>query len=208
MLEAEQRTLEMRTLRLEQRHLMEAIVGTEARATEQCQGTIDYAKWTRTKEDEKIALGAVIEALNLGIDAIERFAETTSKPLGTLKCAPLTGECAVSGPIATTQMSLSVGWNLAVLGLKATVSGLSMGQQAIEAEQVVEGIRQDCDSAKLDAKYAIAGLFRQADELGSKLLEQAVAIQAAVARVDGLRNQVTALLGARAETLGHLERIS
>ncbi len=204
MLEAEQRTLEMGTLRLEQRHLMEQILGTEARATEQCQGTIDYAKWTLKQENGKLALGGVIEALNLGIDAIDRFAETTAKTLGTLKCSPLNGECAVSGAIATTQASLSVGWNLAVLGLKATVSGLSMGKAAIEAEQVVEGIRQSCDSAKLDAKYEILDLFRQADQFGSKLLEQAIAIQSAVARVESIRNQATSLLGARAETLGHL----
>lgn len=203
-LEAEQRTLEMSSLRLEQRHLMQQILDTEARAREQCESIIDYADWTLKKENTKIALSTVIEGLNLGIDAIERFGKTAKEALGTMKCAPLTGECAVAAPIATTQMGLTTGWNLAVLGLKATVSALSLGKEAVESEQAVEGILQGCDTIKIDTKYEIRDLFRQADALASKVLEQAVTIQSAAARVEALRNQATALLGARAETLSHL----
>jgi hypothetical protein len=202
--ELEQELLRLEELELGRRHLMDKVLGAEARAAAHCQSAIDYANWSVEQEDKKLALGTAINTVNLIIDTIERFGGTASKTTATLKCAPLNGECAVSGTLATTQASLSSALNGVITGLKASTVGLEVGLALVERGQVKEGILQDCDAVKIDAQFVVKDLFRQALELQQQAVRQAVAIKVAASRVERLRNEASSLIAAKNETLGHL----
>ena len=190
--------IELEGLKMSQRHLKESLADKLALASEQCGRIGDYQLYLGLSGGAKIAVKAVIDAMDVAINLCDRLNDYCSNmgdyascSLGTATSCPMS---AAAGAFYSGFAGPLIGINTGLDVAKGVANGILGG---IELAEVIVQAGQECVAINIDTKYAVKDLVRQSLELQLQAIEAQYGVSLTVSKVQRLRHEATSLMSAQ-----------
>jgi hypothetical protein len=183
--------VEIRSWRQTYDNLLASIADEQARVNEQCQRIVDFKDLKLKVGGSIIAINALIGALGVINDTLDRVEGTMSTATGLTKTAVTNAEA----PTAAVSLGVYTTWS-AVYHITRTITdsaivvaelGISGLELYFESEEILQG----CKELRIDGKYAIRDLMREVAQHRLDGLRIAYEVKLQASRIEKLRNDVT-----------------